>query len=201
MQLHIYVGLSTFVMFGAHVSWQVPNGQFEMLLAGCFLFVGLSGVYGLYATRILPKKLTNLPEEIIYEQIPALRKRLASRARELVLSAAKTSDVLARFYGRKLATFFERPRGLAYVVTPSSRKCRQLVNEIHALDRYLSDDQRKIGQELAKMVKQKDDLDYHSAIQGRLKVWLFLHIAMTYTLLMFSMLHGLMAHAYGGGLR
>lgn len=201
MQLHIYVGLSTFVMFGMHVSWRIPNGQFEGVLAGLYLFVALSGVYGIYITRVLPKRLTNLPEEIIYERIPVFRKRLATQARELVLSAAETSDVLARFYANRLVSFFERPRSFAYVLMPSSKRRRQLVTEINDLDRYLSDGQRKLGKELVTMVEQKDDLDYHRAIQGRLKVWLFGHIAMTYSLLIFSILHGIMAHAFGGGLR
>lgn len=201
MQLHIYVGLSTFVMFGMHIGWRIPNGQFEGVLAGLYMFVALSGVYGLYITRVLPKRLTNLPEEIIYERIPQFRKKLATQARELVLSAAETSDVLARFYANRLVTFFERPRSMAYVLMPSSKQRRQLVTEINDLDRYLSDGQRKLGKELVTMVEQKDDLDYHGAIQGRLKVWLFGHIAMTYSLLIFSVLHGIMAHAFGGGLR
>ena len=56
------------------------------------------------------------------------------------------------------------------------------MDEITALDRYLSDEHRSTSRELVRIVKQKDDLDYHRAIQGRLKVWLFMHIAMTYSL-------------------
>lgn len=201
MQLHIYVGLSTFVMFGMHVSWRVPDGKFESVLTFLYLFVALSGVYGLYATRVFPKRLTNLPEEVIFERIPVFRRRLATQARELVLAATESTDVLARFYVNRLAPFFERPRGLAYNLRPSSRQCRQLVVEINNLNRYLTENQRGAGQELATIVKQKDDLDYHRAIQGRLKTWLFVHIAMTYSLLVFAVLHGVMAHAFGGGLR
>lgn len=201
MQLHVYVGLSTFVMFGMHIQWRIPNGQFESVLATLYLFVALSGVYGLYITRILPKRLTNLPEEIIYERIPWLRQQLALQARELVLSVAGTSDVLARFYANRLAAFFERPRSLAYQIRPSSRHCRQLVAEISDLDRYLGDDHRQVGKQLATIVRQKDDLDYHRAVQGRLKIWLFVHIATTYSLLLFAVLHGIMAHAFAGGLR
>ncbi len=201
MQIHIYMGLSTFVMFGMHVNWRIPNGWFEGTLATLFMGVALSGVYGLYITRVLPRRLSSLPEEIIYERIPFFRQQLATRARELVLNAAKTSDVLAKFYANKLAKYFEQPRSLAYAINPSARHSRQLVDEINDLDRYLSESQRSIGQELAMIVKQKDDLDYHSAVQGRLKVWLFVHIAGTYSLLLFAVLHGLMAYSFGGGLR
>ena len=201
MQIHIYMGLSTFVMFGMHVQWRIPNGWFEGILSLLFMGVALSGVYGLYITRVLPKRLSNLPEEIIYERIPLFRKQLATRARKLVLAAATKSEVLARFYGHRLAKFLEQPRGMAYTLLPSTRYSRQLIGEINDLDRYLSEAQRTVGRELATIVKQKDDLDYHRAVQGRLRVWLFAHIAGTYSLLLFAVLHGLMAYSFGGGLR
>jgi hypothetical protein len=75
------------------------------------------------------------------------------------------------------------------------------MSEIEDLDRYLSSDQRSLGQQLSQMVKKKDDLDYHAAQQGRLKIWLFAHIGFTYSLLLVSIIHGVMAHAFAGGLR
>jgi hypothetical protein len=77
---------------------------------------------------------------------------------------------------------------------------RQLIAEITDLDRYLAEDQRAISRQLSAMVAQRDDLDYQYAIQGRMKVWLFVHIGLTYSLLVVSLLHMLMAHAFDGGL-
>jgi hypothetical protein len=100
----------------------------------------------------------------------------------------------------RLSKFFECRRGLAYMLVPTGRKRRQLVAEIEELDRFLAKDDRRISRELAIMVRKKDDLDYHTAMQGRLKLWLFVHIAITYSLLIFSVVHGVLAHAFGGGL-
>ena len=75
------------------------------------------------------------------------------------------------------------------------------MRELKGLDRYLEKDQRSVNQQLTKFVHQKDDLDYHYAIQGRLKLWLFVHIGLTYGLLAAAVMHGIMAHAFGGGLR
>ncbi len=201
MQLHIYVGLGTFVLFGFHVGWKIPNGGFEVFLTTLYLIVAVSGVYGLYATRSIPKKLTALNDEVIYERIPGFRKQLAGDARRLVLEACQHSDVLARFYRNRLAAYFERPRSIAYLASPNGRLRRQLMSEIDDLDRYLSDDQRSLSRQLGQMVKKKDDLDYHAAQQGRLKIWLFAHIGFTYSLLLVSILHGVIAHAFAGGLR
>lgn len=198
MQLHIYVGLSTFAMFAMHVKWRLPDGGLEIFLSCLYFFVALSGVYGLYVTRILPKRLTAVNEEIIFERIPAFRQKLATQARAIALEACETSEVLAKFYANRLIHFFERPRSLAYMVSPSGGKRRQLVGEIEALDRFLGEDQRTASRKLAGLVRQKDDLDFHRAIQGRLKIWLFAHIGVTYSLLIVAVVHGIMAHAFSG---
>jgi len=200
MQLHIYVGLATFAIFGFHIAWHVPNGMFESILAALYLTVAFSGVYGLYVTRIYPAKLAGLGDEVIFERIPWFRQRLAQQARTLVIQASQTSDVLGNFYASRLAQYFEQPRSLVYLVSPNGRMRRQLISEIEDLDRYLVDEQRGVGQQLTAMVKQRDDLDYHYAIQGRLKVWMFIHIGLTYSLLVCAMLHMILAHAFSGGL-
>ena len=199
MQVHIYVGLATFAIFGFHVGWRIPNGIFERTLASLFLFVAGSGVYGLYLTRWLPRQLSAVKTEVIFERIPALRKTLAAQASELVMSLHQTSDVLARLYVNKLAHFFEQPRSLAYLIYPSGYHRRQLVMAIQDLDRYLEIEQRQASKELQTLVCEKDDLDYHHAIQGRLKLWLYVHIGFTYGLLLFSVIHGVMANSFGGG--
>ena len=198
MQLHIYVGLSTFAIFGMHVKWRIPDGGLEIFLTALYFFVAFSGVYGMYVTRILPRRLTALNEEVIYERIPAFRQKLAQQARSIVLEACESSEVLAKFYANRLIYFFERPRSFAYNVSPSGGRRRQLVGEIEALDRFLGEDQRTASRKLAVLVRQKDDLDFHRAIQGRLKIWLFAHIGVTYSLLIVAVVHGVMAHAFSG---
>ena len=157
-------------------------------------------LYGLYATRTFPRKLTSLNEEVIYERIPAFRRELARHARTIVLEACQSTPVLANFYVNRLSRFFETRRSLAYMVHPTGRTRRQLVAELEDLDRFLAGDDRRVSRELAIMVRKKDDLDYHRVMQGKLKMWLFVHIAMTYSLLIFAVVHGILAHAFSGGL-
>ena len=199
MQLHIYVGLSTFLIFGFHIAWHVPDGWFEGLLAILYLTVALSGVYGLVITRIMPKRLTAIGNEVIFEQIPALRLQLAREVRQLALAADQSNEVVSRYYLHQLLPFFEKPRSLAYLAFPTGRKKRVLLQGIDGLKRYLDQDSRGKTDELAGYVQQKDDLDYQEAIQGRLKVWMFLHVGSTYSLLIFSILHAILVHAFIGG--
>lgn len=199
-QVHIYVGLATFAIFGMHVNWRIPDGGLEVFLSVLYLLVAFSGVYGIYASRVLPKRLTAIDEEVIYERIPAFGQQLANQARGIVLEACETSEVLAKFYTHRLINFFERPRSLAYFIRPTGNRRRQLVGEIEALDRFLAEDQRIVSRKLAGLVQQKDDLDFHRAIQGRLKIWLFAHVGLTYSLLIVAIVHGVMAHAFSGAM-
>ena len=200
MQMHIYVGLASVAVFALHVGWRVPDGGLEKFLAALYLIVAGSGFYGLYVTRVVPKKLAAINEEVIFERIPMLRSQVAKKARAIVLEACTTSEVLAKFYANRLAAFLEQPRNLAYAVRPSGRARRQLIGEMEELDRFLAEDQRRVSRKLAVLVRKKDDLDFHQAMQGRLKVWLFAHIGMTYSLLIVAIVHGVLAHAFSGGL-
>ena len=200
MQMHIYVGFGSFAVFAMHVAFRVPDGVFESILALLYCVVFFSGLYGLWASRTIPRKLTSVGDEVIFERIPAFKRHLARRAQTMVMESCENTPVLANFYVNRLSRFFERRRGLAYLLMPTGRTRRQLIAEIEELDRFLAHDDRRISRELAMMVRKKDDLDYHTAMQGRLKMWLFVHIAMTWSLLIFSVVHGVLAHAFGGGL-
>jgi peptidoglycan biosynthesis protein MviN/MurJ (putative lipid II flippase) len=52
--------------------------------------------------------------------------------------------------------------------------------------------------QLRELVKQKDNLDFQYAMQATLKCWLFMHVPLTYGLLLFAALHVLVVYAYRG---
>lgn len=201
MQAHIYIGWVTIAMFFAHIGFRIPTGVLERWLAGLFVCVAGSGIYGLYITRTIPRRLTATGREFVFEQIPALRYEIARKARSLVMETAHSTDVLARFYLNRLMVFMEYRRSPVYYLSPSLRHSKALAAEIRQLDRYLEPRHREVATTLSGYVREKEDLDYHRALQGRLKLWLFVHIGMTWGLLMFALAHAVIAHAFGGGLR
>ncbi len=48
------------------------------------------------------------------------------------------------------------------------------------------------------LVEAKDDLDYQRALQGALKFWLFVHVPLTYGLLIFAAFHILVVYSFSG---
>lgn len=200
LQIHVYFGFLAVVVFLFHIGFRIPNGKFELILTGLFMFVSLSGFYGLYITRIIPKKLTAVKDEAVYEQIPSLRRTVRTQAEHIVHSCTSFAPALADFYMEKLAYFFESPRSLIYYAVPNGRQKRALLLELSNMDRYLPENGRDSSKQLMALIHRKDDLDYHHAMQGRLKIWLFFHIAATYSMILFAVFHTVLVHAFHGGI-
>jgi hypothetical protein len=77
----------------------------------------------------------------------------------------------------------------------------QLLTKINDLQRYLDERERATMGRIADLVRQKDGLDYHHALQLLLKLWLFIHIPLTYSLLLFTLAHIVLVFAFSGGAR
>jgi hypothetical protein len=112
---------------------------------------------------------------------------------------ASGATTLADFYMSRLFSYFHRPRGVAYLLRPTTALRRSLMEDMKNLRRYLTDNELTACERLFALVRRKDDLDFHAARQGMLKVWLFVHIGLTYALVALAILHGLLALAFRGG--
>jgi hypothetical protein len=200
VRFHIYLSFVTIALFGLHVRFQWPTGPFETVLFSVFAIVAGSGIYGLYLTRTIPRQLRLLPEEVVYEQIPDVRREIQHESRRILFAAAD-STALADLYKRKLAPFIEQRRGLLYFLYPNSRRRRRLVEELRELHRFLNDARRQDAQAIERLLCRKDDLDFQAALQIRLKLWMYVHIACSYSLLLLASMHGVVVHAFQGGVR
>jgi hypothetical protein len=201
LQIHIYLGFFTTLLFLIHLNFRLPRGWFEITLAWLFVIVAGSGVVGLFFSRMLPRRLATRGGEVIFEKIPALRHALKTEAEKLALGADATSPVIAEFYARRLAQFFAGPRHSWLHLVESRRPLNALLVEIEDLRRSGSEDERATLEKLAALVRQKDSLDYHRALQLTLKLWLFIHIPLTYGLLIFTALHVVLVFGFSGGAR
>lgn len=201
LQWHLYVGILSVGLFALHAGVRWPTGVVNSTLAALYFATAASGLVGLYLTRTIPPQLARVGEEVIYERIPALHQHVRQQAGATVLDAVATSGAttLADFYVARLYDFFHRPRGSRYFARPTTALRRSLMHELQAIRRYLSDSEQTACERLFALVRRKDDLDFHEARQRLLKTWLFLHIGLTYGLVVLALLHGLLALAFRGG--
>lgn len=201
LQFHIYAGWFSAVLFLIHINFRVPTGAFEMILALLYLAVTLSGIGGLVLSRIIPKRLTVRGGEVLFERIPAVRVRLKNEVESLALAALPEvkSSTIAEFYVEHLNDFFSGPRNLWRHALESRRPLNSLLARIDDLNRYLGEKERECLRRISELVRQKDGLDYHQSLQWMLKAWLFVHIPLTYSLLIFTFLHVVLVFGFSGG--
>ena len=171
-------------------------------MAVLYWCVAVSGIIGLLLSRVIPSRLAVRGQEVLFERVSIFRRQLREQAEELVVRSVEESAMttLADFYRHRLADFFRGPRHYCRHLLQSSWPLHQMLNELRSLRRFLNDQERRFADELAELIEAKDVLDYHVAMQGTLKGWLFLHIPLTYVLLMFVGVHLVLVHAFFGGI-
>lgn len=201
LQMHIYLGTASIVIFLFHTGGEIPTGTFSVALYTLFSLMVASGLFGLYLTRTIPATLSNRGNEVIFERIPLFRRQIKDKVERIVLLSIEESDspILAEFYDSYLVYFISGPKNIMRHLARSERTSYRLRHDLRELDRYLGDRDKELASELLDLIKLKDDLDFHYARQGLLKLWLFLHIPMTLILLMFLIAHIVLIYAFAGG--
>ncbi len=202
LQVHVYAGLISVVLFVLHVGWRMPDGWFEAMFATVFVLVAGSGIIGIVLSRTIPKRLTRRGEEVIFERIPVYRAKLRDEAEAVVVQATgeTKSSTIRDFYIERLASFFRGPHYVLPHLFASNRALFARLAEIDNVRRYLNAQEGEFVDELRWLVTKKDDLDFHYALQGALKAWLFIHVPLTFSLLVMAAVHLVLAYAFSGGI-
>jgi len=201
LQIHIYLGFFTTLLFLIHLNWRSPRSPFEILLTLLFALVSGSGILGLLLSRDLAKRLATRGGEVLFEKIPGLRHGLKTEAEQLSVGANSTSPIIAEFYTSQLASFFAAPRNFWLHLAESRRPGGALLAELEDLLRFSTEADSKTIEKLATLVRQKNGLDYHRSLQLALRLWLFVHIPLTYGLMIFVVLHIVLVFGFSGGAR
>ena len=185
LQIHLYAGWLACVVFALHAGLRPPGGRLELVLWLAFLLVALSGIFGLWLSRWLPPRLARSGESLVYERIPRLRHEVEAEVLALVRQAEKEtqSTTLADFYLRVLAGYFARRPPLLAPLAGDDARHHRVITELAALRRFLNPRESALADQLGELLEAKRNLDAQWAGQRLLKLWLFVHIPLTYGLL------------------
>ena len=199
-QIHLYLGIFSAGVYVMHVPALIGGGMFECGLSIVFLLVTLSGFYGIYASRTLPRRLTAVEGQHRFDRVTWHRSQIADKARELLdeLTEQSAIRVLGSFYTNYLNPFFSSRPSLAYVLVPTGVRRRRLLSGLKELDRYLEDDGRGTAGRFAALVRRRDDLDYQFALQLRLRLWLVIHSVFSLAVIVGGIVHGVLAWRFAG---
>ncbi len=197
---HVCAGWLGLVLFFLHVGFRLPQGALETTLAAMYLVVALSGVAGQMISRIFAKRLATRGDEVIHERIPVFLKRLRDEcdARIEQSVAESGSTTVADFYTSRVRPFIERPRNLAEHVFGWNRARYTMRGDFDLVRRYLNSDEENALDWLFERVREKDQLDYAYALQATLKGWLFVHVPLSYSMLLLSIVHVILVLAFSG---
>jgi len=107
LRFHYSLGLVGVLFFLCHIKFALPNGYFELSLAGVFLFVTLSGIFGLLVSRLLPRKISLRGPEVLFERIPRYNRSIQESIESLIVDAVRESEseILAKWYRERLIFF------------------------------------------------------------------------------------------------
>ncbi len=199
-QIHIYTGLFASGAYLIHVPSIIAGGVFECGLSIVFLLVSVSGLYGIYASRTLPRRLTAVEGQHRFDRVAWHRSQIALTAKGLLDEVNEQTGmrVLGNFYTNYLSPFFCASPSLAYVLVPTGVRRRRLLSGLKELDRYLESESRGTAGRFAALVRRRDDLDYQFALQLRLRIWLVIHCVFSVVLIAWATVHAVLAWRFGG---
>ncbi len=201
LQVHIYTGWLVIALFLLHTSFRLPDGTLEIILWLLFAIVAGSGLVGLILSRTLPNRIRRHDESIIFERIPIVRARLEAEVEELAMRSVTetSSNTIAQYYGNQLQPYFAGPRNFFAHLVGSNRARVDMSRKIKSLERYLNKEGKEILDEIEWRVMAKNDLDHQYALQRLLKGWLFVHIPLTYSLVLIAVVHAVLVYAFSDG--
>lgn len=208
-KFHIFVGYLLIAAFVLHVDFSLPDTAFEWALWTGFVLVTLSGLFGTYISVLL-RNTGRIDESIGYERIADRRAELASKLRAIVLGpdpgvdsvplpSLPHNEWIIDLHTNRLQDFFRGQRNYTAHLLGWSLATERLKGEIDALSRYVDEQGQAKLAAVKELVIEKDRLDFAHVFLGLSRAWLFVHVPLTYTLVVMSGLHILIAYAYSSG--
>ena len=208
-RIHIYLGYLLIAVFISHSDFSLPDTRFEWALWAGFVLVTLTGIFGTCLAWLLDANRW-IDDGITYDRIPARRVELAREihaaivepdlvAAQLPLPGLPHDDWIKDLYTDHLRDFFQGQRNSAAHLIGSQRPLKRLTDEIDDLSRYVDRQSQEKLAAIKALVVEKDRLDFARVYLGLTKAWLFVHVPVTYALIVLGVVHVLVVYAFSAG--
>ena len=102
-------------------------------------------------------------------------------------------------YTNHLRDFFQGQGNVTAHLIGSQRPLKRLTEEIDNLSRYVDKQSQEKLEAIKTLVVEKDRLDFARVHLGLTKGWLFVHVPVTYALIVLTVLHVLVVYAFSSG--
>lgn len=209
-KLHVFLGYVLIAAFISHSDFTLPDTGFEWALWTGFALVVSSGIFGVYLAWAVAAR-HGLNETLTYERIASRRTDLAREMLAIIekfdpgpsadaLPAPPYGAWISDLYESHLKDFFDGKRNLAAHLVGSQRSLTSLTGEIDSLSRYVDRHSQDKLAAIKDLVIEKDRLDFACVYLGLTRGLMLVHVPVTYSLAVLSVLHIVVVYAYSSGL-
>jgi hypothetical protein len=208
-KFHIFIGYLLIAAFVSHSDFSLPDTGFEWALWAGFVLVTLSGIFGTYfawslqAKREIDERASTDRKSTRYaglaQEVLAIIAMTDPATTALALPALPDDAWIKDLYTNHLEDFFQGPRNVTAHLIGSRRPLQRLTDEIDNLSRYVDKQAQDKLAAIKALVVEKDRLDFARVHHGLTKGWLFVHVPVTYALIVLSVLHVLVVYAFSSG--
>ena len=208
-KVHIFLGYLLVAAFVSHSDFSLPDTGFEWTLWTGFVLVTLSGICSAYLAWSVQAK-RGVDERVAYDRIPARRAELAQDVHaavattdpavaEIGLPAPPHDAWIMDLYTKHLRDFFDGQRNVSAHLIGSQRPLKQLTDEIDDLSRYVDKQSQEKLAAIKDLVVEKDRLDFARVYLGLTRGLQYVHVPVTYALIVLTVLHVLVVYAFSAG--
>ncbi len=208
-KFHIFVGYVLIAAFISHSDFSLPDTGFEWALWLGFVLVALSGILSTYLSWSLSAK-RDLDNQVSYDLIPARRAELAQDVHNAVTKGGAATVALALpapayeawitdLYNNHLHDFFQGQRNFIAHVLGSQKPVKRLIEQIDNLSGYVDAKNQEKLYIIRDLVVEKDKLDFARAYFGLSRGSMFVHVPVTYALIVMTILHVVVAYSFSSG--
>ena len=209
LRAHIWLTLLTVPLVLFHSGFRL-GGPSTILLMALYAVVMVSGIYGLILQHRIPRLMQErFPNEVVYEQIPHLRSQLF-RAAQTMAASLKSSSRVTVSAGPASAV---DPESEAALVTLLEEQVMPYLKVKRAGRRGLDDSsyaedtfrfvrlkvaepyRERVG-EIQGWCEERRMLDGQLRLHHWLHAWLFLHVPVSFLLLLLTAWHGFVSLFY-----
>ncbi len=206
---HVLLGYVLIAAFLSHANFSLPDTGMEWALWLGLCLVAISGIFGTYLSWSL-KARHGITSGFNFDRIPIRRDEIAKEVHAAVTQDAAPShdlplpdlpyDVwILDLYANHLRDFLQAPRHFTAHLLGAQNPGQRLIDEIEMLSRFVDPSRQEKLAAIKDLVIEKDRLDFARAYLLLTKGWLFVHVPVTYALVVISVLHVVVVYAYSSG--
>lgn len=206
---HIFLGYLLIAAFVSHCDFSWPDSAFEWMLWFGFVLVTMSGAASAFLVWSMRSKLL-ADSSLSFERIPVRRAELEREVQAAIMTDDPAHIALglpqppydawiADLYANQLREFLQGPGNALAHLIGSQRPLRHLIDEIDEVSRYVDARNRDKLDVIRDLVIEKDGLDFAHVHLRLSRGLMFLHVPITYALMVLTVAHVMIVYAFASG--